>query len=106
MNDWNGITEKQKLAISLIEKNLPGIKFVGSTKRDAMDFIGQYMEESMAKQKRRSDIRYRMPVDVIKSSVSNEEALLSFGRHMNSFYGIKDLSLPDMTVAYISEDHE
>ena len=39
-------TERQLAAIAIIEKKLPFVKFVGTTKKEAFDFIAEHMEAS------------------------------------------------------------
>lgn len=101
------ITERQRLAISLIEKNLPGIKFVGSTKRDASEFIGTYMERSVAVHNKRmihtSKKSYRPATPPHIDELDNEAAVKIFCQRI---YEDKLLVMPDMAVAYIPEDWE
>ena len=41
-------TDRQMLAIGIIEKKIPSARFTGTTSKDAFEFIQQWMEKSKA----------------------------------------------------------
>ncbi len=93
MNE-RGITSKQSIAIMLIERNLPRVKFRGDTLRQASEFINEYMQESLAVDAKRKKM-YNL-----NQALTNEDNYW----HLRRFE--KEVVMPDISIAYFSDDGE
>lgn len=99
------ITDKQLFAIKVIESNLPGIRFRGTRKWQASQFIGQYMEESKLAAEAKKVSRQMKEGNSV--SYSNAVALRMYGKKfVGPGYDSYNLHMPDMRLAYIPEERE